>query len=378
MRRSSKRILTTHAGSLPRPANVQAMFALDAGPRDASADMATLKSAVSDVVKKQIGIGLDIVDDGEFSKPSFVTYIRNRLGGLEPIGGVRSAHWGASRDSLQFPEYYSKQVVGAVGQPNYGCTGAVSYIGLDFLQQDLANLKSAMAGQDIEAFVPAIAPANIEGWNPNRYYKTAEEYRTAIADAMRVEYQAIIDAGFLVQIDDPRLVTYWMMNPGISLAECRKWCEMQVEVLNYALRGLPKDRIRYHTCYSIDCGPRVNDMPAKDVIDIVLKINAGAFSFEASNPRHEHEWTVWRDAKRPDDVVLIPGVVTHSTILVEAPELVAERLAKYVRFAGIENVVAGTDCGFASFAGNQDIDPQIAWLKLDALVKGAEMAKKLA
>lgn len=376
MKRSSDRILSTHAGSLPRPADIRTMVGLNPGTRDAAADAVTLKAAVNDVVRKQLDIGLDVVDDGEFSKPSFVTYIRNRLGGLEPIGGTRSAHWSASRDSRQFPEYYSKQVVGAVGQLNYGCTGAIHYKGLDHLKNDLDNLKAALNGSSAEAFVPAIAPANIEGWNVNKFYKTEEEYRIAIADAMRVEYKAIIDAGFLLQIDDPRLVTYWMMRPELSLEDCRKWAQMQVEVLNHALRGLPREKIRYHTCYSIDSGPRVNDMPAKNIIDILMKIHAGAFSFEASNPRHEHEWTVWRDAKRPDGTILIPGLVTHSTFLVEAPELVAERLLKYVNFAGRENVIAGNDCGFASFAGNQDIDPTIAWLKLEALVQGAELATK--
>ena len=376
MKRSSDRILSTHAGSLPRPADVRTMVGLNPGTRDPAADAVMLKNAVKDVVKKQLDIGLDVVDDGEFSKPSFVTYIRNRLGGLEPIGGTRSAHWGASRDSQQFPDYYKTQVVGAVGQLNYGCTGPIHYKGIAHLQNDLDNLKAALKGSTAEAFVPAIAPANIEGWNVNKHYKTEEEYRIAIADAMHVEYKAIIDAGFLLQIDDPRLVTYWMMRPELTMEECRKWCAMQVEVLNHALRGLPKEKIRYHTCYSIDSGPRVNDMPAKDVIDILMKIHAGAFSFEASNPRHEHEWTVWRDAKKPDGTILIPGLVTHSTFLVEAPELVAERLLKYVDFAGVENVIAGNDCGFASFAGNQDIDPAIAWLKLEALVKGAELATK--
>jgi 5-methyltetrahydropteroyltriglutamate--homocysteine methyltransferase len=333
---------------------------------------------VAGVVRKQAEIGIDIIDDGEFGKPSFVTYVRERLGGLSEVGGERTNPWGGSRDALAFPDFYRKQAANSMGrQPLIGATAPITYTGGAALKTDLDNLKAAMTGLDlVGAFVPSISPANIENWNENRYYRTAEEYLTAICDAMHEEYKTIVDAGFYLQIDDPRLVTYYMTKPDASVAECRKWAEQRVEALNYALRGIAPEKVRYHTCYSINMGPRLHDMQAKDIADIILKINAGAFSFEASNPRHEHEWTVWCEASKKSDVVLIPGVVTHCSVLVEHPELVAERLVKYANAVGRERTIAGTDCGFATFAGADEIDPAIAWAKLEALVEGAEIASR--
>jgi 5-methyltetrahydropteroyltriglutamate--homocysteine methyltransferase len=224
--------------------------------------------------------------------------------------------------------------------------------------------------------VPCISPANIEDWNDNKYYKSDEEYLFAIADAMNVEYKAITDAGFLVQIDDPRLSSYYLMNPSLTIEQVRKWAEMRVAALNHALRNIPAEKIRYHTCYSINMGPRVHDLEVRHLLDIILKIRAGAFSFEASNPRHEHEWSVWKSAKLPDGAILIPGVITHSSVLVEHPELVAQRIVRYADFIGRENVIAGTDCGFATFAGSDEVHPSIVWAKFEALVKGAQLASK--
>lgn len=376
---STDRILTTHAGSLPRPNDVVEMVrARGRGDRrDDAADAARLREAVAEVVRKQADIGLDIVDDGEFGKPSFVTYVRERLGGLSEVGPARNNPWGGSRDALAFPDFYRKQGTSMGRQPLTGATAPITYTGAAALKTDLENLKAAMQGLDISgAFVPSISPANIENWNENHYYKTAEEYLTAICDAMHEEYKAIVDAGFYLQIDDPRLVTYYMLQPNASVADCRKWAAQRVEALNYALRDIPPEKVRYHTCYSINMGPRLHDMQAKDIADVILKIHAGAFSFEASNPRHEHEWAVWCEAKKPADTVLIPGVVTHCSVLIEHPELVAERLVKYANAVGRENVVAGTDCGFATFAGSDEIDPAIAWAKLAALVEGAEIASR--
>ena len=261
-------------------------------------------------------------------------------------------------------------------QPLIGGHGADHLQGRRALKTDLDNLKAAMQGLDVAA-KPSCrrsrSPTSRTGTSIS-YYDTDEEYRTAICDAMHEEYKAIVDAGFLLQIDDPRLVTYYMVEPDASLDDCRKWAAQRVEALNYALRGIPPEKVRYHTCYSINMGPRLHDMQAKDIVDIILKIKAGAFSFEASNPRHEHEWTVWRDAKKPADTMLIPGVVTHCSVLVEHPELVAERIVKFANAVGRENVIAGTDCGFATFAGADEIDPAIAWAKLEALVEGAEIA----
>lgn len=376
---STDRILTTHAGSLPRPDDVVEMVRAQArgDRRDDAADAKRLRSAVAEVVRKQADIGLDIVDDGEFGKPSFVTYVRQRLGGLSEIGGERRNPWGGSRDALAFPDFYRKQGSSMGRQPLIGATAPITYIGGAALKTDLENLKAAMQGLDVAAvFVPSISPANIENWHENRYYGTAEEYLTAICDAMHEEYKAIVDAGFYLQIDDPRLVTYYMLQPNASVADCRKWAAQRVDALNYALRDIPPEKVRYHTCYSINMGPRLHDMQAKDIADVILKIRAGAFSFEASNPRHEHEWAVWCEAKKPADAVLIPGVVTHCSVLVEHPELVAERIVKYANAVGRENVIAGSDCGFATFAGADEIDPAIAWAKLAALVEGAEIASK--
>jgi 5-methyltetrahydropteroyltriglutamate--homocysteine methyltransferase len=376
---STDRILTTHAGSLPRPDDVVEMVRAQArgDRRDDAADAKRLRGAVAEVVRKQADIGLDIVDDGEFGKPSFVTYVRQRLGGLSEIGGERRNPWGGSRDALAFPDFYRKQGSSMGRQPLIGATAPITYIGGAALKTDLENLKAAMQGLDVAAvFVPSISPANIENWHENRYYGTAEEYLTAICDAMHEEYKAIVDAGFYLQIDDPRLVTYYMLQPNASVADCRKWAAQRVDALNYALRDIPPEKVRYHTCYSINMGPRLHDMQAKDIADVILKIRAGAFSFEASNPRHEHEWAVWCEAKKPADTVLIPGVVTHCSVLVEHPELVAERIVKYANAVGRENVIAGSDCGFATFAGADEIDPAIAWAKLAALVEGAEIASK--
>jgi len=376
---STDRILTTHAGSLPRPNDVVEMVRARArgDRRDDAADAARLREAVAEVVRKQADIGIDIVDDGEFGKPSFVTYVRERLGGLSEVGPARSNPWGGSRDALAFPDFYRKQGTSMGRQPLTGATAPITYTGAAALKTDLENLKAAMQGLDIAgAFVPSISPANIENWNENHYYKTTEEYLAAICDAMHEEYKAIVDAGFYLQIDDPRLVTYYMLQPTASVADCRKWAAQRVEALNYALRDIPPEKVRYHTCYSINMGPRLHDMQAKDIADVILKIRAGAFSFEASNPRHEHEWAVWCEAKKPADTVLIPGVVTHCSVLVEHPELVAERLVKYANAIGRENVIAGTDCGFATFAGSDEIDPAIAWAKLTALVEGAEIASR--
>src|SRR5262249_44807373 len=207
----------------------------------------------------------------------------------------------------------------------------------------------------------------------NAYYKTQEEFLFAIAEAMREEYQAIVAAGFLVQIDDPRLVTYYMLRPEASIADCRRWAEVRVEALNHALRGIPEEKIRHHTCYGINMGPRVHDMEIKEMIDIVVKIHAGAYSFEAANPRHEHEWKVWKGAKL-NGKVLIPGVISHSTVLVEHPELIADRILRFADFAGRENVSAGSDCGFATFAGSREVHPTIVWAKLKALSDGAKLA----
>jgi 5-methyltetrahydropteroyltriglutamate--homocysteine methyltransferase len=258
------------------------------------------------------------------------------------------------------------------------CTSPITYKGHELLRRDIENLKAALEGVRVEdVFMPAISPSNIAGWQRNQYYKTNEEYLFAIAGAMREEYRAIVDAGFLVQIDDPELVTCYVTHPALSIEQCRKLGETSVEALNHALRGIPVDKVRFHTCYGINMGPRVHDMEMRDIADIMLKVNAGAYSFEAANPRHEHEWRIWENFKLPEGKSLIPGVITHTSVLVEHPELVAERVEKFARVVGRENVIAGADCGFATFASAaQEIHPSIVWAKFKSLSEGARLATK--
>jgi 5-methyltetrahydropteroyltriglutamate--homocysteine methyltransferase len=378
MQHSTKRILTTHAGSLPRPRDLLDMLAAkeEGQPVDEAARGARLPGAVKEIVAKQVELGIDIVDDGEYSKPSFVTYVNERLGGFE----IDTEHrhrgpWEGSREAISFPEFYAQGHVGQ-RQNRMVCIGPVTYKGYAQLQRDIRNLKAAIGDRKIEAFMPAISPSNVEEWQRNAYYKTQEEYIFAIGEAMREEYKAITDAGLLLQIDDPRLVSYYLVKPDASIAECRKWANARVAALNHALRGIPPERIRHHTCYGINMGPRVHDMEVKHLLDIILKINAGAYSFEAANPRHEHEWKIWGEAKLPKDKVLIPGVITHSTVLVEHPELVAERIVKYASLVGKERVIAGSDCGFATFAGSKEVHPSIVWAKMQAMTEGARLASK--
>lgn len=385
MKQSTDRILTTHVGSLARPHDLFEMLrARAAGDAyDETAFAAQTRTAVADVVRRQAEIGIDVVTDGEQGKPSFITYVADRLSGFETRpGGDVPGSWAGTRERLAFPEYYAEQqqVQGAPLTPavTIVCIGAIAYRGQEALQKDIANLRSALQGlQVVEAFMPSISVNNIEGQRRNEYYKTDEEFQQALADAMREEYRAIVDAGLVLQVDDPRFSTHYNEVPELSLAECRSWMEQRAELVNYALRGIPAEMVRFHTCYSIDMGPRLYDMPLKDLVDIMLRIDAGAYSFEASNPRHDHEYHVWEDVKLPEGKVLIPGVISHTTNLIEHPELVAERIVRYAKIVGRENVIAGADCGFAATARTrQDVHPTVAWEKLGALVEGAAIASK--
>jgi 5-methyltetrahydropteroyltriglutamate--homocysteine methyltransferase len=258
------------------------------------------------------------------------------------------------------------------------CTGPITYKGDAQLKRDLANLKRAANHPSVaEVFVPCASPASIEGWQLNSYYKTAEEYLHAIADAMRHEYQAVVAAGFLVQLDDPWLAMRYMSDPDSSVADVLKWGRIRVDALNYALRDIPEDRIRYHTCYGINIGPRTSDLELKHFVDLVLSVRAGAYSFEAANPRHEHEWQLWENVKLPDGKLIIPGVVTHTSVLVEHPEVVAQRIVRFANVVGRERVIAGTDCGFATNPGGvPEIHPTIVWAKFAALTEGARLASE--
>ncbi|MFM8379543.1 MAG: methionine synthase [Planctomycetia bacterium] len=384
MRHSSNRILTTHVGSLARPANVLDLLwakerreAYDTGVFEAA-----VRDAVSGIVARQRDLGIDVVNDGEQSKSSFLTYIAERLTGFSPSEKQGEDLWVESRETIAFPEFYDahrKAREGLVAKPvKLVCTGPVKYCGHTALKRDIANVKAAAekAGAE-EVFMTAVSPSDVEGQQPNQFYKTAEEYLHAIADAMHEEYRAIVDAGIILQIDDPRLLTYYISRPDLSVEDCRRWAKVRVAALNHALRGLPTDRVRFHTCYGINIGPRVHEMNLADIVDIMLEVNAGAYLFEAGNPRHEHEWTVWEHVKVPDGKILVPGVISHSTPLVEHPELIAQRLVRYAKIVGRENVIGGADCGFASFAAKeQEIHPSIVWAKFKNLAEGARIASK--
>jgi len=378
MKHSSARILTTHAGSLPRPADLVTLVEREgANAFEPPAAAARLAAAVAAVVKQQAGLGIDVVDDGEYGKPSFVSYVNERLGGFEVDAAAAPRNqWASSREGLSFPEFYA-QTPAASRRTHMVCTGPITYKGHEQLARDIANLKAALEGVPVEeAFMPAISPSNIEDWQRNAYYKTREDYVFAVAEAMAEEYRAIVKAGLLLQIDDPRLVTYYILHPEASIADCRKWAEVRIAALNHALRDIPEEKIRFHTCYGINMGPRIHDMELKDIVDLILKIRAGAYSFEAANPRHEHEWKVWKNAGLPEGKILIPGVISHSTVLVEHPELVADRIVRFAEVVGRENVVAGSDCGFATFAGSKEVHPSIVWAKFKALADGARIASK--
>jgi 5-methyltetrahydropteroyltriglutamate--homocysteine methyltransferase len=378
MKHSIDRILTTHAGSLPRPADLVALVERDgANAFDPPAAAARLGAAVADVVKQQAELGIDVIDDGEYGKPSFVSYINERLGGYEvDTAAAPRNQWASSREGLSFPEFYA-QTHAASRHTHMVCTGPITYKGHARLARDIDNLKAALKGVPVEeVFMPAISPSNIEDWQRNAYYKTREDYVFAIAEAMGEEYRAIVEAGLLLQIDDPRLVTYYIIHPEASIADCRKWAEVRIAALNHALRDIPEEKIRFHTCYGINMGPRIHDMELKDIVDLILKIRAGAYSFEAANPRHEHEWKVWKNVSLPEGKILIPGVISHSTVLVEHPELVADRIVRFANVVGRENVIAGSDCGFATFAGSKEVHPSIVWAKFKALADGARIAAK--
>ena len=377
MKRSSERILTTHVGSLPRPADLlDVVQAKEQGKAvDAKAHATRLRAAVAEIVRKQIDLGIDIIDDGEFGKPSFVSYVNERLGGFEIDKEMpRPSPWAGSREARAFPEFYGQGHV-AARQNHMVCTGPITYRGMAQLKTDIDNLKAALNGaKPEEAFMPAISPASVADWQRNAYYKTEEEYLFAIADALREEFEAIVNAGLLLQVDDPHLVTYWIKEPELTLDQFRKWAQLRVEALNHALRNIAPEKVRHHTCYGINMGPRIHDLEFKHIVDLVLNIRAGAYSFEAANPRHEHEWKIWESTKLPAGKSLIPGVISHSTVLVEHPELVAERICRYANVVGRENVIAGSDCGFATFAGSKEVHPSIVWAKFTSLVEGARLA----
>jgi 5-methyltetrahydropteroyltriglutamate--homocysteine methyltransferase len=388
MKRSDSRILTTHTGSLPRPADLVALLnRKEMGePFGAAAHAERVQRAINEIVRKQAETGIDIVNDGEHSKVNWMAYARARLSGLEETESpVRFR--GATRDSLAFKDAYEDLKVmfaarsGAIVPKRqvrpraYICAGPIKYVGQEELAADLKNLKASLAGvRAEEAFMTAISLSNLELYYENHHYASEEEYLAALADAMHVEYKAIVDAGFLLQIDDPRMATHYNRAVDASVEDCRKFIAARVEALNHALRGIPEDRVRFHTCYSTNIAPRVHDFELKHFVDLMLQVRAQAFLIEAANPRHEHEWQLWQEVKLPDDKVLVPGVVSHCIHLVEHPELVAQRIIRFADVVGRERVIAGTDCGFGTSGAGDEVHPDVAWAKLKALAEGAKLA----
>jgi 5-methyltetrahydropteroyltriglutamate--homocysteine methyltransferase len=426
--KSESRILTTHAGALPRPDDLLALnaqlaesraFRLEAHEEAATAHRLRLRTAVSEVVQRQRQLGLDIVNDGEYGKTmrsrldygAWISYVIERFTGFDeqptndrtadpngrgrpsgrPVDAITPGSFKNRRDRHAFPEVYAdvdREMFGGGPRPmGRPIVGKVTYRGYEALKTDIDNLRDAILPAEAgshsdgasvasafrrkEAFMTSPAPGTF-GRDQNRYYKTQEEFLFAIADALRIEYRAIVDAGFILQIDDPGMAENWdAMDPSVTVEEYRTYARLCIEALNHALDGIPEDRVRYHMCWGSWHGPHLTDIPLRDIVDLLLTIRAGAYSLEAGNVRHEHEWKVWRDVALPDGKLLIPGVVSHATNVVEHPELVADRIVQYAHVVGRENVMAGTDCGLGG-----RIHPSLAWAKLQVLVDGAALASR--
>ena len=393
MKASTGRILTTHVGSLPRPESVTTLLRarLSGQPIDEAQLSARVAEAVVEVVRRQAGAGLDVVSDGEFGKTSFLAYADERLAGFVPMtsdspdvptsnaGGSWARRIDTRREWRAFREYYQEYLPRAMppSAPPAVCRGPISYKGHASLQRDLDTFKTALRGVGVEeAFVPAIAPAMV-GRGQNQYYRTEDEYVFAIAEALKTEYRAIVDAGFILQIDDPGLGETWdMMIPAPPLDEYRRMQARNIDALNHALAGIPEERVRYHLCWGSWQGPHVHDLGLRDIVDLLLRVRAQAYSVEAATPRHAYEWRVWEDVKLPEGKILIPGVIAHTTAVVEHPETVAERIMNFAGLIGRERVIAGADCGFAQGALYERQHPTVMWAKFEALVQGTRLASE--
>jgi 5-methyltetrahydropteroyltriglutamate--homocysteine methyltransferase len=380
MKRSSDRILTTHAGRLDGPPELMQLSrdVMTGRVTDLSAFKPQIESGIVDVVRKQAKAGIDIVSDGEVPKIGFgsLVYYGKRLSGLQmrPLKPGEAPFMALqTNERIEFADFYKEMQFLPAPPERAVCNAPVSYIGHDEVQHDIQLFKAGLAKAEVkteEAFMCVLAPGWLEHFFYNEYYKTDEEYLFALADAIKHEYKAIVDAGFILQLDDPALPdTYDMIVPQPSIEEYRKFAAVRIEAVNHALQGIPEDRVRYHICWGSWHGPHTHDLPLKHVIDLMLKVKAGAYSVEAANPRHEHEWKLWKETKLPSGKILIPGVVSHASNVVEHAELVADRIMLFASLVGKENVIAGTDCGMG-----MRVHPQIAWAKLKALSEGAALA----
>lgn len=384
MTKITGRIPTTHVGSLPRPKALldmmKARLTGEGTPVDDATYDKTVANAVKDIVKAQVDNGIDIVTDGETSKAGFFVYARQRLAGFEPRPEVKYKLYMQEREA--FPEYYEEYMARAMLGGNVApviplyCVGPIGYTGADLVKRDIANLKAAAkaAGVDEDnVFMPSTAPSGV-GFN--EYYKTEEEYFMALGEAMRSEYLAIVDAGFQVQVDDPFLSDIFG-DPALDQKQKNRKADVYVESINHALRGIPPEKIRFHTCYGINEGPRIFEPQLADVIDHIVKINASVYSFEAANPRHEHDYHVFERTKLPEGTAIMPGVITHASNIVEHPELIGEWLVRFAKLVGRDNVIAGADCGFSSQACyHTEVHPTVIWAKFRALAEGAAIASK--
>ena len=384
---SNDRISVTHVGSLVRPDDlIPYLRAIDRGePYDREAHAQCLSDAVRDVVARQREVGVDVVSDGEYGKSAWNYYVYERLGGIElrrhPPGGANFASVNdAPTDWTRFPEFYgdyfaTQQEYDSPGG-DWACVGPVTYTGQAAIERDITNLKAAMEAAGVEeGFLPVVAPASCFPNLIDEHYGSEEAALIGIAEALREEYRAIVDAGLFVQIDDAYIpFMYDVMVPPATMADYRAWAQPRLDALAHALDGIPEDRVRYHVCWGSWNGPHTNDVAMKDIVDLVLQVPAGTYLFEAANPRHEHEWRVWEDVQLPAGKTIVPGVISHATNIVEHPDLVAERLERFARLVGAENVMASTDCGFAQGPYIQRVHPSIMWAKLGALAEGAALA----
>ena len=406
MKRSTDRILVTHVGSLVRPASIRTILtARDYGqPHDESTYAKTLRDEVANVVRRQADVGVDIVSDGEYGKAGWIRYVSERLGGFvhrqfregdkeqNPVYLIREAKKFADFYAAYTPiQYYdwlppgqSKTGLGMSASALrqnlmvWECVAPISYKGQAAIKQDIDNFKNALGNVKVEGgFMPVAAPMSARGLWLNAYYKNDEEIVVALADALREEYKAIVDAGFILQLDDAFLAhEYDRLRDEMDEKEVHKYAEHVIDLTNYALTGIPEDKVRYHVCWGSWNAPHTTDVPLRTLSDLILKVKAQAYSLESANPRHEHEWMVWKDIKFPDGKIVIPGFVTHSTNVVEHPELVAWRIKNYASVVGRENVIASTDCGFAQSYNIVRCHPSVQWAKLEALVEGARIASK--
>ena len=376
MKRSEERILTTHVGSIPRPKAMLEMASIRTGPpKDPKAYAELVRASVADIVQRQAAAGIDIVNDGEYGKSSWANYVLERMSGFETRAGKKVPMYWLGRDRERFKEaveYEFRNMPGTIQEQV--CKGAIEYKP-DSVRRDIDNLKAALAGTNVtEGFITAVAPASAVFNGVNEFYGNEREYIFALAEALRQEYLEIHKAGFIVQVDDAVLANMYDYLVSQSPQLYRQWAELRVDALNHALRDIPEDRVRYHMCWGSWHLPHMSDAPLEDIVDLVLEVKAGAYSLEAANPRHEHEWRVWQKVKLPAGKILIPGVITHHVMTVEHPQVVADRLVRFAKIVGRENVIAGSDCGFAQAENVQRVHPDIMWAKFEALAAGARLA----